>query len=170
MKLIDKKLADLKAAQEKGIYTKCPRCGCGTMKPELYTNALSRAADIMVCDTCGMDEAKLAFMNAPMSLYQWAGLQPDRPDSDFKATASAEVWKRIEAEQMRTLCELYDRYERGGDSEEIRLEAFERCPGLTQLWTEPFQAKYSAADASILIRFRGTPYGIETCMSTMPNK
>lgn len=32
MKLIDKKLANLKAAQERGSYTLCPRCGRDTMK------------------------------------------------------------------------------------------------------------------------------------------
>ena len=62
MKRIDQKLADLKAAQEKGTYTLCPRCGCNSMRPELYSNTLSRAADIMICDTCGMDEAKLAYI------------------------------------------------------------------------------------------------------------
>ena len=41
MKLIDKKLANLKAAQERGSYTLCPRCGRDTMKHQLYTNALS---------------------------------------------------------------------------------------------------------------------------------
>ena len=52
MKLIDKKLADLKAAQENGTYTLCPRCGCDTMRPRLYTNALSRIADIEICPSC----------------------------------------------------------------------------------------------------------------------
>ena len=44
-------LADLKARQESGEHMPCPRCGRDTMKPALYTNALSREADgIMVCD------------------------------------------------------------------------------------------------------------------------
>ena len=59
MTRIEKRLADLKAMQESGAYTRCPRCGLPTMKPKLYTNALSRIADIMVCDDCGMSEAKL---------------------------------------------------------------------------------------------------------------
>ena len=37
---------------------------------------------------------------------------------------------------------------------EYRLEAFGSCPGLTELWTQPFQAKYDAADGAVLIRFR----------------
>ena len=76
MKRIDRKLAELKAAQESGRYTICPRCGRDTMKPVLYTNALSRIAEIMVCDFCGVDEAKMAFMRVQDSLYVWAGLQP----------------------------------------------------------------------------------------------
>ena len=35
----------------------CPRCGISRMKPRLSTNALSRRADIYVCDFCGTDEA-----------------------------------------------------------------------------------------------------------------
>ena len=42
MKRIEQRLAHLKAAQESGKYTLCPRCGMDTMKPDLYTNALSR--------------------------------------------------------------------------------------------------------------------------------
>ena len=63
-------LLDLKEKQKKGLYTLCPRCGRDTMKPDLYTNALSRQADIMVCDSCGSEEAILAFMNKPYSLHQ----------------------------------------------------------------------------------------------------
>lgn len=40
----------------------CPRCGLDRMKPELYTNALSREAgeaEIMVCDQCGTEEAMI---------------------------------------------------------------------------------------------------------------
>ena len=159
MKKIEQRLADLKAAQEAGKYTLCPRCGMNTMKPNLYTNALSRSADIMVCPTCGMDEAKLAFMNAPMSLYQWVGLQPSRPASDFKALPAARVWECVKEEQMPMLRELFRRFENGEDAAELRLDALERCPGLTQLWTQPFQAKYDAADGAVLIRFRSDANG-----------
>ena len=69
-------ILDLKEKQEKGLYTLCPRCGRDTMKPDLYTNALSRQADLMCCDSCGSEEAILAFMNKPYSLYQWAAFQP----------------------------------------------------------------------------------------------
>ena len=165
-----RRLADLKAAQEAGKYTLCPRCGMDTMKPDLFTNALSRSADIMVCDTCGVDEAKLAFMNAPMSMYQWAGLRPRRPDSDFKDLPAAQVWERVKQEQLPMLRELFSRFENGEDAAELRLEALEICPGLTQLWTEPFQAKYTCKDVSLMIRFRRTEDGIESSMSLLTGK
>ena len=41
-------LADLKARQDAGEHMACLRCGCDTMKPAVYTNALSRQADIAV--------------------------------------------------------------------------------------------------------------------------
>ena len=39
-----KMLADLKARQESGEHMVCPRCGYDRMKPEIYTNAVSREA------------------------------------------------------------------------------------------------------------------------------
>ena len=82
---VQKALADLKARQEAGEHMPCPRCGRDTMKPALYTNALSRVADgIMVCDDCGTQEALLAFMQNPMPVDEWAFLNPDLPSADFK--------------------------------------------------------------------------------------
>lgn len=50
----------------------CPRCG-GAMKADLYSNALSRQIDIMVCDRCGMDEALNAATGRPhLPFEQWA--------------------------------------------------------------------------------------------------
>ena len=40
--MLRQKLADLKAQQASGEHMVCPRCGLDRMKPELYTNALSR--------------------------------------------------------------------------------------------------------------------------------
>ena len=144
MTRIEKRLADLKAMQENGKYTLCPRCGRKTMKPDLYTNALSRAADIMVCDTCGMDEAKLAFMGSPTSLYQWAALQPTR---------------------------LYHRFADGkADANETRYEAFESCPGLTQIWTEPYHMRYQCKNGTLLIQFKETETGLEMTASLVNEK
>lgn len=45
------------AKQTKGHYP-CPRCGCDTMNKEnVRKNALSRRANIYVCDACGGQEA-----------------------------------------------------------------------------------------------------------------
>ena len=74
MKTIQERMAEIKTAQEAGTYTRCPRCGENTMKlsDRLATNALSRSYDIMICDLCGTDEAKMAFMGAPRPLAHWA--------------------------------------------------------------------------------------------------
>ena len=47
------------------------------MKPSLYTNALSRAFNIMVCDECGMDEAIAAFAGRPKPIEEWACMQAE---------------------------------------------------------------------------------------------
>lgn len=160
MKRIDEKLLHLKAAQEAGSYTLCPRCGRDTMFPSRI-RALSRLADIMVCESCGMDEAKLAFMRMPGTLYTWVGLQPDKPESDFKALSGREVWERICREQFSNILHLYERCLSSESPEEIRLCAFESCPGLTEMWTEPYRMDFKAADGTVVIRFRNTSDGIE---------
>ena len=55
-------LDDLKARQRAGEYMVCPRCGMDVMKTPVHTNALSRAADVYICDACGSTEAMLAYM------------------------------------------------------------------------------------------------------------
>ena len=42
------------------------------MKANVHTNALSRQADIMVCDACGMEEALRAFSHSALPLSEWA--------------------------------------------------------------------------------------------------
>ena len=148
-----KALVDLKERQEKGSYTLCPRCGRDTMKPDLYTNALSRQADLMCCDFCGSEEAILAFMNKPYSLYQWAAFQPKKPASDFRDRPGKEVWAIICDRQAITISNLYRRFRRGEDPEEIRFLAHEQCPGLIDLWTEPYHMKYECSDGPLTITF-----------------
>ncbi len=154
MKKIDERLADLKARQESGEYTLCPRCGRDTMKHNLYTNALSRRADIQVCDACGVSEAKLDFMQNPESLYTWAALQPKRPEGDFKEMPAEKAMINIVAEQYSALEELFLRTESGEADAEVRFDAFERLPGLTELWANPFMAKYDAKDGAVSVRIR----------------
>ena len=66
------RLLDFKARQEVGEHLPCPRCGCDSMKPALYTNALSRVFDIMICDACGTNEAVKAFAGEPVPIEDWA--------------------------------------------------------------------------------------------------
>ena len=71
-------LDDLKARQRAGERMACPRCGMDVMKTPVHTNALSRAADIYICDACGSTEAMLAYMQQPSSLSVWDGRPPSR--------------------------------------------------------------------------------------------
>ena len=52
--------------------TFCPRCGRLTMKDKVRTNALSRYADVMICDECGTDEALRDWAGSPLDLGDWA--------------------------------------------------------------------------------------------------
>lgn len=56
--------------QVDGVYI-CPRCGQPTIKERLVTNALSRHADVYICDACGMDEAILDMKGDPLPLKDW---------------------------------------------------------------------------------------------------
>lgn len=69
---MQKVLLDFKARQEASEHLPCPCCGRDTMRPELYTNALSRQADIMICSECGQSEALLAFLGTPYPPECWA--------------------------------------------------------------------------------------------------
>ena len=148
-----KALADLKADQEKGNCTLCPRCGRDTMDPVLHRNAQSRQADIEICSSCGAEEAILSFMNKPFSLYQWAALKPKKPASDFKTRPGKEVWRIICDQQAVTISTLYRRFRNGEAPEEIRFLAQEQCPGLIDLWTEPYHMKYECSDGPLTITF-----------------
>ena len=139
---MERRLLDSKARQKAGEHMPCPRCGADTMKEPIHTNALSRATDLYVCDACGSVEAMLAFMKQEYPLTSWVAFQPVRPPSDLGALPAAEVLQRVLKEQVNTLIHLYrmcrDDPKNGG---EYRSEAFESCPGLTELWTQPFYAK-----------------------------
>ncbi len=161
MNRIEKRLADLKARQEAGTYTLCPRCGRDTMKASLYTNATSRLADIMVCDECGINEAKLAWMRNPDTLYIWAGLQPVRPQPDFKDLTCEQAWERIRTEQAVMIRNFYDRNQQGESSDELRFEALETLQGLSQIWLKPFYLRYQALDAVLVVQFKSTRNGKE---------
>ena len=152
---MERRLLDLKARQQAGEHMPCPRCGADTMKEPIHTNALSRATDLYVCDACGSAEAMLAFMKQEYPLTSWAAFQPVRPPSDLGALPAAEVLQRVLKEQVNTLIHLYRMCrDDPKNSSEYRSEAFESCPGLTELWTQPFYAKYQAADGVVVLMFK----------------
>ena len=161
---IRKALGDLKAQQDAGEHMPCPRCGRDTMKACLYTNALSRHADIYICDACGTEEALLKFMHNPLPMCEWAYFQPKQKGSDFKTLPAEQIWECVRDTQIPFLLNLYERWQDEHDYEnfnDYRAAAFERCPGMTALWAQPFRAEYSASDGTLVLRFRLTDEGIE---------
>ncbi len=67
-----KRAVDAFAKRQKDGMHYCPRCGRNTVKNHLASNALSRHADLYVCDACGTDEAIRAFTGNPLPLAEWA--------------------------------------------------------------------------------------------------
>lgn len=61
----------LAIAQRAGYSRTCPRCG-GKLKDRLGTNALSRRADVYVCDDCGIAEAIADFNQEDDPLESWS--------------------------------------------------------------------------------------------------
>lgn len=57
--------------QVDGVHL-CPRCGRLSVKDRLTTNALSRCADVYICDACGMDEAVREIEGNTLPLRDWA--------------------------------------------------------------------------------------------------
>lgn len=60
----------------------CPRCGKMSVKDSLHTNALSRHADVMICDACGTDEALRDSAKKPLPLKDWAIAQLPLPTNN----------------------------------------------------------------------------------------
>lgn len=62
-------IEQLKAVQSDGNPHPCPRCGLNSAGTR---TALSRQADVYICDECGTDEAMRAAANlAPLPLEYW---------------------------------------------------------------------------------------------------
>ena len=134
------------------------------MKEHIHTNALSRHADIYICDACGTEEALLKFMSNPLPMREWACLKPIPQSSDFKTLPAEEVWKCVQDTHLPFLMNIYERWQDEHEYEDFsdyRSAAFESCPGLTALWAQPFRAEYTAADGKLVLRFRFTYEGIE---------
>ena len=168
---INQTLLDLKARQLKGERMACPRCGQDSMNPAIHRNALSRHADVYICDDCGTAEALLEMMQNPLPLVQWACFQAECPRTDFEALPGTIAWERLLKEQVPYLIQLFERCQGAqahDDFEACRLDAHRHCAGLTALWSQPFQAAYRVADGQLLLRFRATENGTEVAYDIIP--
>ena len=158
-----KALADLRARQEAGEHMPCPRCGRDTMKDQITTNALSRHADgVYVCDACGTAEALLDFMKNPLPVQSWAVFQRKKAPSHLEALRGADAMDIVRAEDVPILTDIFERWSKekpGADFTPYRLEALGKCPGISKLWPDSFQAMYETADGHLLIQFRKNPDG-----------
>ena len=67
-------------------------------------------------------------------LFLWAAFCPERPPADFEARPAAEVLPEVTGTQLEELTRIYEGCQDDPKNAPWdRLEAFERCPGLTQL-------------------------------------
>ena len=57
--------------QEKQFISACPRCGICSMNNPMHHNALSRRADVYICDECGMGEAIKDMLGEPDPIDEW---------------------------------------------------------------------------------------------------
>ena len=170
---IDKRLLDLKARQDAGEKMPCPRCGRNTIKAPLAHNALSRYADLYVCDECGMTEAMLDMMRNPLPLEQWAVFKNTGPELDFKALSMQEVVGRVLGSQTDELLRLHSAWVHRTEGQSfvaLREQALKACPGIVDLRENPFCAVYRAKDGQVLIRLRWDGNKSEIAVDTLPEK
>ena len=150
-------LLDLKAQQELGDTMYCPRCGRESMDAVVYRNALSRHADLYICNDCGTAEAMLDMMRNPLPLDQWAAFNAPQPQLDFKALPTAEVMGRVVNKHIPELSSIFKAWERKEKGDDFRIYqnlAYNACPGLLELRKSPFCAVYQAKDGRVLLRFK----------------
>jgi hypothetical protein len=81
--------------------------------------------------------------------------------ADFKAVPGEEAMKTIKAEHVPRLIRVFKAWKEGTDFRALRTQALKDCPGLTQIWEEPFQALYEVADGEIVVRFRQRDDAVE---------
>ena len=168
---IDSSLLDLKAQQDAGEKMPCPRCGRNTIKAPLAHNALSRYADLMNCEECGMTEAMLAMMQNPLPLEQWAMFRDESPEFDFKALSMQEVTARVlggQADELLRLHHAWVHRTEGQSFDAFRVQALKVCPGMVDLWKNPFCAEYQARDGQVLVRLRWDGNKSEIAVDTIP--
>ena len=111
--------------------------------------------NIYICDECGTAEALLDFMNQKLPVSLWAVCKPLRIPSGFGSMTAEDVRDTVVREQIPTLARIYRQcLDDPDNAEDFRAEAFETCPGLTELWLQPFTVRYDSHDAPVMIRFR----------------
>lgn len=71
------RLIQLRERQDTGERMPCARCGLDTMDENLVRNALSRQADISICELCGVAEALDAFRGTILSPDDWACMREE---------------------------------------------------------------------------------------------
>lgn len=170
---IDRRLLDLKARQDDGEKMPCPRCGRNTIKSPLTHNALSRYADLYVCDECGMTEAMLDMMRNPLPLDQWAVFRNTGPELDFKALSMQEVVGRVLGGYTDELLRLHSAWihrTEGRVFEIYREQALKAFNGMVDLWENPFCAVYQARDGQVLVRLRWDGNKSEIAVDTIPEE
>ena len=124
--------------------------------PAMVCNVLiSRCAAAIVIYVCLSTCAVAPCMRHSHPLHRWSVFEPQKPDSDFKARPAKDVLAEILQTQIN---KLENTFRLCRDDKENapwhRNDAFESCAGLTDLILEPFHAKYSCADGSVLVQFR----------------
>ncbi|WP_101698690.1 hypothetical protein [Clostridium minihomine] len=71
-KALIESLRPLQEEPADGYIFPCPRCGHSRMDEKPVRNALSRYADVYICNLCGMDEAlQDAKGKPPLPLNEW---------------------------------------------------------------------------------------------------
>ena len=170
---INRRLLDLRAQQDAGEKMACPRCGRNPIKTPLEHNALSRYADLYICDECGTTEAMLDMMLNPLPLEQWAVFRNTGPELDFKALSMQELVGRILGSQTDALLRLHRAWAlrtEGQSFDALRVQALKVCPGMVDLWENPFCAVYHAKDGQVLVRLRWDGNKSEIAVDTVPEK
>ena len=85
IKLYPKDLLEAAWRKDKKLYAngdaaeppQCLRCGA-PLAAHLMLNALSRYADVQICEACGMDEALRDAAHAPLPLTEWDAVKRGR--------------------------------------------------------------------------------------------
>ena len=85
IKLYPKNLLEAAWRKDKKLYAdgdaaeppRCLRCGA-PLAAHLMINALSRYADVQICEACGMDEALRDASHAPLPLTEWDAVKRGR--------------------------------------------------------------------------------------------